>query len=150
MTTCASSLVISPKRSTVRLFARSRWKRRLTSAWSRGGCFVGVGHAAIVRATAERWTVARLAKIAGMSRAAFARRFAQEVGAPPLRHVAEVRMRRAAALLAGTDAALAAVAVDVGYANEFALSRAFRRWLGEPPGVYRRRVRESGQLRAAA
>jgi transcriptional regulator GlxA family with amidase domain len=90
---------------------------------------------------AERWTVAKLAKIAGMSRAAFARRFAAEVGAPPLRHLAAVRMRRAAAMLVTGDASLAAVAAEVGYATEFALSRAFRRHLGEPPGVYRRRAR---------
>lgn len=88
-----------------------------------------------------RWTVAGLARIAGLSRAAFARRFAAEVGAPPLRHVAAVRMRRAADLLAGTDASLADVAARVGYANEFALSRAFHRLVGAPPGVYRRRAR---------
>jgi transcriptional regulator GlxA family with amidase domain len=98
---------------------------------------------------AERWTVARLAKVAGLSRAAFARRFAAEVGAPPLRHVAAVRMRRAAELLVGSDAALAAVAADVGYATEFALSRAFRRHMGEPPGVYRRRVRAVGSTEPA-
>lgn len=90
---------------------------------------------------AERWTVAKLAKIAGLSRAAFARRFLAEVGAPPLRHLATLRMRRAAELLDATDASLAEVAAVVGYANEFALSRAFRRHLGEPPGHFRRRVR---------
>src|SRR5215468_2460814 len=67
----------------------------------------------------ERWTVARLAKVAGLSRAAFARRFAAEVGAPPLRHLAALRMRRAAELLGGTDASLADIAARVGYANEF-------------------------------
>jgi transcriptional regulator GlxA family with amidase domain len=89
----------------------------------------------------ERWTVARLAKIAGLSRAAFARRFAVEVGAPPKKHLARLRMQRAAELLATTDASLAEVAALVGYANEFALSRAFRRLTGAPPGAYRRTVR---------
>jgi len=96
---------------------------------------------AISARPAERWTVARLAKIAGMSRAAFARRFADDVGEPPLRFVARVRMERAARLLVAGDAALAAVAIEVGYANEFALSRAFRRMVGEPPSVFRRRAR---------
>jgi transcriptional regulator GlxA family with amidase domain len=96
---------------------------------------------AIAAKPAERWTVAKLAKIAGMSRAAFARRFAAELGVPPLRYVAAARMRLAAGLLATSDADLAAVAAEVGYATEFALSRAFRRLVGEPPGVYRRRVR---------
>lgn len=92
---------------------------------------------------AERWTVAKLAKVAGLSRAAFARRFAAEVGAPPLHHLAALRMGRAAELLAATDASLAAVAAEVGYATEFALSRAFRRRVGEPPGAFRRRAHEA-------
>jgi len=97
--------------------------------------------AAIAARPAEPWTVAKLARIAGLSRAAFARRFAAEVGVPPLRHVAATRMRLAAELLAATDASLAEVAAEVGYATEFALSRAFRRLAGEPPGVYRHRIR---------
>jgi AraC-like DNA-binding protein len=63
--------------------------------------------AAVAARPDERWTVAKLAKVAGLSRAAFARRFAAEVGAPPLRHVAALRMHRAAELLARTDASLA-------------------------------------------
>ncbi len=98
---------------------------------------------AIAARPAERWTVARLAKVAGLSRAAFARRFVAEVGAPPLRHVTATRMRLAAERLAANDASLAAIAAEVGYATEFALSRAFRRLVGEPPGVYRRRARAS-------
>jgi transcriptional regulator GlxA family with amidase domain len=92
---------------------------------------------------AERWTLARLAKVAGMSRAAFARGFAAEVGTSPLRYLAGVRLRRAEVLLATTDDMLASIAAEVGYATEFALSRAFRRHAGEPPGAYRRRVRHA-------
>jgi transcriptional regulator GlxA family with amidase domain len=97
--------------------------------------------AALTARPAERWTVAKLARIAALSRAAFARRFAEEVGAPPLRHLTTVRMERAAELLRATDASLAEIAAVVGYANEFALSRAFRRHAGSPPGVYRRAFR---------
>jgi transcriptional regulator GlxA family with amidase domain len=99
--------------------------------------------AAIAARPDQRWTVAGLARVAGLSRAAFARRFAAEVGTPPLRHVADLRIRRAAALLAATDASLADIATRVGYADEFALSRAFRRLAGAPPGVYRRRMRSA-------
>jgi transcriptional regulator GlxA family with amidase domain len=102
---------------------------------------VGRALAALAARPDEGWTVGRLAKIAGLSRAAFARRFAAEVGAPPLRHLAALRMRRAAELLATTDASLADIAASVGYANEFALSRAFRRLTGAPPGAYRRMAR---------
>jgi transcriptional regulator GlxA family with amidase domain len=96
----------------------------------------------MANAPAQRWTVAKLAKVAGLSRAAFARRFAVEVGTSPLRHLRAVRLQRVAELLSTTDASLAEAAARVGYANEFALGRAFRRVVGIPPGVFRRRVRE--------
>ena len=41
-------------------------------------------------------------------------------------------------MLAETEASLAEIAVSVGYASEFALSRAFHRLVGVPPGAYRR------------
>jgi AraC-like DNA-binding protein len=88
---------------------------------------------------AERWTVARLARVAALSRAAFARRFAAEVGQPPLRYLAERRLARAAELLRASDASLAWIAGEVGYESEFAFSRAFKRHFGEPPGAFRRR-----------
>ncbi|HEY4121008.1 MAG TPA: AraC family transcriptional regulator [Byssovorax sp.] len=97
--------------------------------------------AAISARVADRWTVAKLAKIAGLSRAAFARRFAAEVGQPPARYVASLRLQRAADLLSSDDASLAEIAAAVGYATEFALSRAFRRSVGEPPGAFRKRIR---------
>lgn len=87
---------------------------------------------------AEPWTVESLAKAVGMSRAAFARKFAAELGAAPLQHLHEQRMECAAALLAATDETLAAVAARVGYTSEFAFSRAFKRHHGVAPGTYRR------------
>ena len=92
----------------------------------------------------ERWTVAALARAAGLSRAAFARRFLVELGVPPLRHLTELRMRRAARRLAESDDALAAIAAEVGYDSEFAFSRAFKRHMGEAPGGFRRRSRAGG------
>jgi AraC-like DNA-binding protein len=103
---------------------------------------------------AERWTVAKLAKAAGLSRAAFARRFAAEVGVPPLRHLADLRLGRAAQRLVESTDSLAGVAAEVGYESEFAFSRAFKRRYGEAPGVWRRHARAAGGVpmapRAAA
>lgn len=100
---------------------------------------------------AESWSVAALAKAAGLSRAAFARRFLSELGVPPLRYLAELRMDRAARLLAEGDASLAFIAAQIGYESEFAFSRAFKRHTGEAPGVYRRRRRaERAMLRASS
>ncbi|WP_437497829.1 AraC family transcriptional regulator [Sorangium sp. So ce1099] len=93
---------------------------------------------------AARWTIEALARAAGLSRAAFARRFLAELGVPPLRYVAELRMQRAAELLAEGDRSLASIAAEVGYDSEFAFSRAFKRHTGEAPGAFRRRSRAQG------
>lgn len=104
----------------------------------------------------ERWTVEALARAANLSRAAFARRFLSELGVPPLRHLTALRMERAARRLAESDDSLAAIAAEVGYDSEFAFSRAFKRHMGEAPGVFRRRCRTEGapfglpRVRAAA
>lgn len=92
----------------------------------------------------ERWTVAALAKAAGLSRAAFARRFLAELGVPPLRHLTGLRMQRAARRLTESDDSLAAIAAEVGYDSEFAFGRAFKRHMGEAPGAFRRRCRSEG------
>lgn len=88
---------------------------------------------------AEPWTVASLAERAGVSRAAFARRFTEQVGEPPLGYLTSWRMALAADLIAGTDLTLAAVARRVGYANAFALSAAFKRAHGVSPATFRAR-----------
>jgi len=84
------------------------------------------------------WTVASLARAVGLSRPVFARRFAAKVGATPLGYLRDVRLDRAARLLAESDEPLAAVAAAVGYSSEFAFNRAFQRAHGVPPGRFRR------------
>jgi len=84
------------------------------------------------------WTVARLAAEAAMSRSAFAARFQQVVGEPPLHYVTRWRMHKAGTLLRRTGDSLDAVAAQVGYESEAAFSKAFKRWAGLSPGAYRR------------
>jgi AraC-like DNA-binding protein len=98
---------------------------------------------------ADRWSVAALAKAAGLSRAAFARRFSAALGLPPLRYLVELRMQLAARLLAEGDDSLAVIAAQIGYESEFAFGRAFKRHTGEAPGAFRRARRSvDARLRA--
>lgn len=90
---------------------------------------------------AEPWTVASLAAEAGLSRAAFARRFTELAGQPPLTYLTWWRMTVAARLLQTSDATVDAVAGRVGYGSEYAFSKAFKRELGVPPARYRREQR---------
>ena len=92
---------------------------------------------------ANRWTVVALAKIAGLSRAAFARRFLAIVGAPPLKHLTALRMQIAAVALRDSADGLASIAASVGYASEFAFAKAFKRRFGQAPGAFRRAFRRA-------
>ncbi|MEW2492609.1 AraC family transcriptional regulator [Streptomyces nodosus] len=88
---------------------------------------------------ATPWTVERLSRRAGLSRAAFSRRFTELVGRPPMTYLTWWRMTTAARVLRGGDAPLHSVAERVGYRSEFAFNRAFKREFGVSPGAYRRR-----------
>ena len=83
------------------------------------------------------WTVEELGRAAGLSRAAFARRFTALVGRPPLAYLTWWRLTLAARLLRESDAPLAAVAARVGYGSEYAFANAFKREYGIAPGRYR-------------
>jgi AraC-like DNA-binding protein len=86
---------------------------------------------------AKPWTVADLAAASGVSRAAFARRFADLVGQPPMTYLTHWRLDLAAESLRNTQATLAAIARQVGYANAFALTVAFKRVQGTTPQQFR-------------
>lgn len=85
----------------------------------------------------KRWTVELLARAVGLSRPVFARQFVRVLGLSPMRYLMQQRLQLAAAILVGSDAALAEVALRVGYRSEFAFNRAFKRHYQVPPGVYR-------------
>ncbi|MFC6018449.1 AraC family transcriptional regulator [Plantactinospora solaniradicis] len=88
---------------------------------------------------AQPWTVEELGARAGLSRAAFARRFTTLVGQPPLAYLTWWRMTIASRLLAANgDITLRLVAQRSGYSSEFAFAKAFTREFGTPPGRYRR------------
>ncbi|WIX85097.1 AraC family transcriptional regulator [Amycolatopsis sp. DG1A-15b] len=93
--------------------------------------------AAIHGDPARAWTVEQLGAAAGLSRAAFARRFTALVGEPPLTYLTRWRMTTAARLLRETDRPLAQVAPAVGYGSAFAFAKAFRREYATTPGSYR-------------
>src|SRR5918998_172850 len=93
---------------------------------------------------------ARRARAAGLARAPFARRFRDQVGEPPVTYVTRWRMTVAADRLTAGES-IAATARAVGYDNEFAFAKAFKRVCGEPPGEFRRnaRVRSVGPVPGA-
>jgi len=87
------------------------------------------------------WTVATMAKVAGMSRSAFAARFQQLVGEGPLSYVTRWRMHIAGEMLTASSGSIASVASAVGYESEGAFGKAFKRQVGATPGAFRRSAR---------
>ena len=86
----------------------------------------------------QSWTVETLAARVAMSRSAFAARFTDLVSEPPLTYLTRWRMTKASRLLRSGNATMAEIATQVGYDAEAAFSKAFKRWIGTAPGVYRR------------
>jgi AraC-like DNA-binding protein len=89
----------------------------------------------------HRWTTEALARGVGMSRSAFAGRFAEVLGQPPMRYLAAFRLRLAAQRLVESKDSLAKIAFDIGYESEAAFNRAFKREHGLPPAAWRERHR---------
>jgi AraC-like DNA-binding protein len=87
------------------------------------------------------WTVATLANEVGVSRAAFARRFTELLGEPPMAYLTTWRLALAADMLLRTDRTIGSIAGKVGYSTPFALSAAFSRVRGVSPAQYRARTR---------
>lgn len=85
----------------------------------------------------ERWTVEGLARCAGMSRTAFATRFRDLVGQPPLEYLGQWRMTIAKKALHHSDESLVEIASRIGYLSDTAFSIAFKRWTGQSPGRFR-------------
>lgn len=85
------------------------------------------------------WTTEELALSVGASRSAFAERFTALVGQPPMRYLAQQRMRLAAQALRESDAPIARIAATAGYESEPAFHRAFKRAFQESPAAWRRR-----------
>lgn len=119
------------------------------------GWLAGTRDAAVGRALAmihespgKPWTLERLSEAAALSRSSFHERFVQFIGQPPMQYLRQWRMHLAAGWLRDTDAKVMEVALEVGYENEVAFSRAFRRAVGESPGAWRR-ARRPGLHRAA-
>jgi AraC-like DNA-binding protein len=89
------------------------------------------------------WTVEDLARLAGMSRATFARAFQQALGQAPMTYLADWRMTLARDLLLDPATPLAEIAGRTGYSSPYAFAAAFRRHHGQPPGRWRQQAARS-------
>jgi AraC-like DNA-binding protein len=86
---------------------------------------------------AQRITLDDLARAAGLSRFHFVRAFRTASGSTPARWLRHQRLQAARTLLLTTDQPLRSIAPRVGFADQFQLSRVFRRDAGGAPSRLR-------------
>lgn len=97
---------------------------------------------AMLKRPADPHSVESLARRTFMSRSAFARRFREGLGQPPLEYLRGVRLRHAAHLLKKSPTLpLPVVAVRSGFSSRSHFSRAFKRQYGTTPAAYRESLR---------
>ncbi|MDP9651104.1 AraC family transcriptional regulator [Paraburkholderia caledonica] len=115
----------------------------ITESSDRPGWVRGLGDYRIAKALAamhkdpgHAWTVAGLAAHAGMSRTAFAVRFAAIVGSSPIDYLTEWRVDLARLRLNSGHCNISRLAESLGYTSETAFRRVFKRICGVPPSQF--------------
>ncbi|MFH1805100.1 MAG: AraC family transcriptional regulator [Pseudomonadota bacterium] len=79
-----------------------------------------------------------LAGLAGLSQSYFCSAFRESTGMPPHQWQMKARIERAKTMLRGHETPLAAIAAQIGFADQAHLTRVFRRITGTTPGAWRR------------
>jgi AraC-like DNA-binding protein len=134
---------------------------RLIRAWAEGSCGETIGWLAAIRdpkigralsalhrRPGHSWSIAALAKEAGLSRSMFSERFRAVMKTPPAQYLARWRMHLATLLLSRQHLSVSEVARRLGYESEPSFSRAFKRLQGVPPTVVRRGAANSAAIKA--
>lgn len=122
------------------------WRRQENMDWTdlallvaacRGTLPLAPQPAAEGREQAGQWeTVSQAARLVGMSREGFSRRFSRLHGMPPHTFQLTEKLNAARRLLRAGEP-IAAVAAEAGFADQSHLGRCFRRVFGVTPGQYR-------------
>jgi AraC-like DNA-binding protein len=89
----------------------------------------------------QHMTVDGIARTLGYHRSHLTKLFKEATGLSPMQYLNKVRMRKAESLLAG-DLTVAQVAASVGYNDPLFFTKQFRKWSGQSPTEFRRRLAE--------
>ncbi|MBS3179002.1 MULTISPECIES: AraC family transcriptional regulator [unclassified Pseudoclavibacter] len=131
-------------------------------AWNEAGCApagwlrdvteprIAAALEALHQEPGRPWTLDDLARVARMSRSAFALRFQEAVGETPIGYLTRVRMETAKGLLLRSELTIGAVASGLGYESQAGFSRAFQRHTGSTPGRWRVEARSGAVQRGRA
>jgi len=96
---------------------------------------------AIHQDPAHPWSVTKLAKVANLSPSAFSRRFKAVLGQGPMDYLSRWRIDIASQQLEQTQNSVMAIGLDLGFNSSDVFIRNFKRWKGDTPDGYRRRMK---------
>ena len=114
--------------------------RRSTDIWAVDDALVAKALRWIREHAHQRLSVPLVARAVGGGRQRLERRFRRALDRTVVEEIRRARVEAAKKLLQTTKAGLNEVAQRSGFSNTTLLNTAFRRELGMPPGVYRRRT----------
>jgi transcriptional regulator GlxA family with amidase domain len=97
---------------------------------------------------AREVSLAAMAERAGLETRTLERRFRKATGLRPTEYCQHLRVGRAREMLEISTRPVAQIAWDVGYGDEAAFRKVFRKVVGLPPGAYRLRFRPAGAATA--
>lgn len=122
------------------LLATAIWRRLETG---RAAASDGIARAIALakRNFDQHLSISDLAAAAGMGRSQFHKAFRQRTGSTPAAFLLDLRLERAAAMIRSSDQRLVEIALALGFSEESALCRAFRRRRGITPASLRSRDR---------
>ena len=87
---------------------------------------------------ASKLTLAEIAKVVRLSNSHFSRAFKISQGVSPWTYIIMTRVERANRMIRATREPLSQIASACGFADQAHLCKAFRRWVGVSPGIWRR------------
>ena len=81
----------------------------------------------------------KLCAAIGMSTSNFQRKFKQVTGMSPQHYAMQLRLEKARCALSGNGDSIEKIALDCGFADRYAFSKAFKKYTGISPAKYRQR-----------
>ncbi|MEK3883556.1 AraC family transcriptional regulator [Paenibacillus sp. PL2-23] len=91
----------------------------------------------------QHTTVDGIARALGYHRSHLTKLFKEATGMSPMQYLTKVRMKKAEALLA-SDLTVAQVAASIGYNDPLFFTKQFRKWSGQSPTAFRKKLAGGG------
>lgn len=120
------------------------WLSRVDASTDRGRApWLRTAREILAGAMSKPVRLTEVAAMVGVTPGSLARGFRREFGMSPGDFVREHRYVTSLSLLR-TEQSISAIALSLGFADESHFIRFFRRWSGETPGRYRKRMKGAG------